>query len=110
MRVRVRRGVGVLSLFTTTVHTGALGPLVARSPAPWYSKYGETTAAWSLTALEDQQLAGLIMWMPAALVYTAGALGSIQRWRWSCCTPAVLTASKKAATCSAAILNAVARP
>ena len=80
VRVRVRRGIGVVSLFTTTVHTGALGALIALAPAPWYPKYGETTAAWGLTALEDQQLAGLIMWMPAALVYTAAALWLASGW------------------------------
>lgn len=80
VRVRVRRGIGVVSLFTTTVHTGALGALIALAPSPWYAKYGETSAAWGLTALEDQQLAGIIMWMPAALVYTAAALWLASGW------------------------------
>ncbi|MDQ4081177.1 MAG: cytochrome c oxidase assembly protein, partial [Gemmatimonadota bacterium] len=60
--------------------TGALGALIALAPVPWYPKYGETTATWGLTPLEDQQLAGLIMWMPAALVYTAAALWLASGW------------------------------
>jgi len=73
-RGRAARAAGVLALFTTAVHTGALGALIALSPTPWYARYGETSGAWGLTALEDQQLAGLIMWMPGTIAYVAGAL------------------------------------
>jgi putative membrane protein len=79
-RNRTARTAGVLALFTTAVHTGALGALIALSPAPWYPRYGETSGAWGLTALEDQQLAGLIMWMPATVAYAAGALWLVARW------------------------------
>ncbi len=79
-RGRAARALSVLALFTTAVHTGALGALIALSPTPWYPRYGETSGAWGLTALEDQQLAGLIMWMPATIAYVAGALWLASRW------------------------------
>jgi len=79
-RNKTARASGVLALFTTAVHTGALGALIALSPAPWYPRYGETSGGWGLTALEDQQLAGLIMWMPATIAYAAGALWLVARW------------------------------
>ena len=79
-RGRRARTAGVLALFTTAVHTGALGALIALSPTPWYPRYGETSGAWGLTALEDQQLAGLIMWMPATIAYAAGALWLAASW------------------------------
>lgn len=79
-RGRAARTVGVLALFTTAVHTGALGALIALSPTPWYPRYGETSGAWGLTPLEDQQLAGLIMWMPATIAYVAGALWLAAGW------------------------------
>jgi cytochrome c oxidase assembly factor CtaG len=36
--------------------------------------YGTDAAAWGLTPMEDQQLAGLIMWIPANLIYLIAAL------------------------------------
>ena len=79
-RGRRARTAGVLALFTTAVHTAALGALIALAPTPWYPRYGETSSAWGLTALEDQQLAGLIMWMPATIAYAAGALWLAASW------------------------------
>ncbi len=79
-RGRGARTAGVLSLFTTAVHTGALGALIALSPTPWYPRYGEASGAWGLTALEDQQLAGLIMWMPATIAYVVAALWLAAGW------------------------------
>jgi putative membrane protein len=67
------RVVAVFSLFTTTMHSTLLGALLTLSPTIWYASYA--AAAGGLSALEDQQLAGLIMWVPAGLVYTAMALG-----------------------------------
>ena len=39
-----------------------------------------TALEWGLTPLEDQQLAGLIMWVPAGLVYAAAALALAGIW------------------------------
>lgn len=75
---RSHRGMSVLSLFGTTVHSSLLGALIALSPVVWYSLYGHGTGdlgRFGLTALEDQQLAGLIMWVPGGLAYLGGALG-----------------------------------
>jgi putative membrane protein len=68
------RGVALLSLFTTMLHTGALGAVLTVSSSQWYSAYATTTAAWGLTPLEDQQLGGLIMWIPGGAVYLIAAL------------------------------------
>jgi cytochrome c oxidase assembly factor CtaG len=79
---RTHRGMSVLSLFGTTVHSSLLGALIALSPIVWYSSYGHDTGdleRFGLTALEDQQLAGLIMWVPGGLVYLAGALGLLYK-------------------------------
>jgi putative membrane protein len=72
-------GISVLSLFTTATHTSILGALLTLSPRVWYSGYDDT-ARWGLTALEDQQLGGLIMWVPATIVYVAAALGCMAQW------------------------------
>ena len=60
----------LVSLFSTMVYTGALGALLAFARAPWYAGFG----------LDDQQLAGLIMWVPAGLAYPAAALFIASRW------------------------------
>jgi hypothetical protein len=70
----------VLSLFTTSVHTSLLGALLAFSTTQWYPLYAAGTAQWGLTPLEDQQLAGLIMWVPAGLAYVVAALLITGSW------------------------------
>jgi putative membrane protein len=73
-------GAGVLYIFTTAIHTSILGALLTFAPSIWYSPYAATTAPWGLTPLEDQQLGGLIMWVPAGLVYVATGLALFARW------------------------------
>ena len=77
---RARHGPAVLYLFATSLYTGGLGALLALSPTPWYPAYGAAGAPWGYTPLEDQQLAGLIMWMPGAAAYLAAALGLTAAW------------------------------
>ena len=60
--------------FVTFMHTGLLGGLITMAPVPLYSVYAGRTAAWGLTALADQQLAGLFMWIPLGLPYAAAGL------------------------------------
>ena len=71
---------GVVSLFTTAMYTGILGALLTVSTRVWYPIYDATTGPWGLTPLEDQQLAGLIMWIPAGIAYAAAALGLLGSW------------------------------
>jgi putative membrane protein len=73
-------GTGVLYIFTTGIHTGILGALLTLSTRPWYLAYQYSTAAWGLTPLEDQQLGGIIMWVPASLVYLAAGLVLFGAW------------------------------
>jgi cytochrome c oxidase assembly factor CtaG len=73
-------GAGVLYIFTTAIHTSILGALLTFAPFTWYPPYASTTRAWGLSPLEDQQLGGLIMWVPAGLVYIATGLALFARW------------------------------
>jgi putative membrane protein len=59
--------------FFTLVHSGLLGALISLAPRPLYGWYG-VTELWALSALEDQQLAGLLMWVPMGGVYFATCL------------------------------------
>lgn len=73
-------GWSIVYLFTTSLHAMVLGVLMALAPRAWYPMYIARTERWGLTALEDQQLAGLIMWMPACMVYAVAAVALFARW------------------------------
>ncbi len=75
-----RAGAGVLYVFTTLLHTTLLGALLTFAARPWYPAYAATTGAHGLTALEDQQIGGLIMWVPAGLVYIGAGLALFAAW------------------------------
>jgi putative membrane protein len=76
-----RSGTGIVFLFATAVHTSLLGALLSFGGGVWYSAYSNAgTLPWGLTALEDQQLGGIIMWVPGSLAYVAGALFLMSRW------------------------------
>jgi putative membrane protein len=77
---RKEQGVALVSLFTTMVHTGALGALLTLARAPWYAHYVAIAPLFGLTALEDQQLGGVIMWVPAGAVYIVSGLALARRW------------------------------
>ncbi len=67
------------ALLAAMVQMGLLGALITFAPAPLYAPHLGTTAAFGLTPLEDQQIAGLIMWAPAAALYLFAALAVVGR-------------------------------
>lgn len=68
------------ALLAGMVQMGLLGALITFAPAPLYAAHLGTTAPWGFSPLEDQQLAGLIMWVPASLAYLVPALRRAGRW------------------------------
>jgi putative membrane protein len=80
---RVGYGAAVVYVFATAVHSGVLGALLTFSPQVWFPLYATTThamRAFGLTPLEDQQLAGLLMWVPAGVIFIAGGLYFFAAW------------------------------
>jgi putative membrane protein len=77
---RLGYGASVAYVFITSIHTGALGALLTFSPNVWYPIYQRTTSAWGLDAVEDQQLAGLIMWIPAGVILVVLGLALFAAW------------------------------
>jgi putative membrane protein len=73
-------GAAVLYMFTTALHSGLLGALLTFAGRVWYPIYTSTTAQWGLTPLQDQQLGGLIMWIPAGVVYIIAGLVLFAGW------------------------------
>lgn len=72
-RPRAREGQGIAMMVGTLMHSGALGALLMFAATPWYPAHDAGARAWGITAMDDQQLAGLIMWIPAGAVYVAAA-------------------------------------
>lgn len=68
------------ALLATMVQMGLLGALLTFTGAALYAPHYVATVAWGLSPLEDQQLAGLLMWAPGAGLYLAAALLLLSRW------------------------------
>jgi putative membrane protein len=77
---RVPNGLGVLLVFAMAMQSVFLSVLLTFARTPWYAGYAGTTAVWGLDPLADQQLAGVIMWIPAGAVYLLAALSLLVAW------------------------------
>ena len=73
-------GGGLVYIFTTILHTSVLGALLTFAPRPWYSSYVMTAPSVASYALEDQQIGGLIMWIPAGTLLLIVALVLLVKW------------------------------
>lgn len=72
--------VAVAGLLATMVQMGLLAALLTFAGVPIYAWHLVTTQPWGLSPLEDQQLAGLIMWVPGAGAYLGAALWFARGW------------------------------
>jgi len=77
---RMGYGVAVLYVFLTAIHSAALGALLATSSSVWYSDYARAAVDAHVDALADQQLAGLIMWIPAGVTFIVLGLALFAAW------------------------------
>ncbi|WP_407158627.1 cytochrome c oxidase assembly protein [Bradyrhizobium sp. STM 3557] len=73
-------GAAAWHVFITMLHTSVLGALMALAPRVLYGAQTAAAAHWGLTPLEDQQLAGVIMWVPAGTIYAGAALALLALW------------------------------
>jgi PQQ-dependent catabolism-associated beta-propeller protein len=77
---RANVGLAVGCLFFTAIVSGALGALMALSTSPWYVGYARLGLdAFGLDPVQDQQLAGLLMWVPGGLVHAAAGVALLAR-------------------------------
>ena len=73
-------GTRVFAIFTVMMVSGLLGALMTFASSAWYPDHVQSAALWGLTALEDQRLAGLLMWIPSGLVYVGFAAVILVLW------------------------------
>ncbi len=77
---RIGYGLSVLFVFATAVQSSILGALAAIAQRVWYPEQSEQAAAWGLTPLEDQQLAGIIMWVPSGAIFVVVGVALFAAW------------------------------
>jgi cytochrome c oxidase assembly factor CtaG len=66
---RMSYGAGILYLFPAKITGFVVGAALSMAQTPWYQTYINAPRLWGLSALGDQQLAGLIMWIFGGLLY-----------------------------------------
>jgi len=75
---------GIVYLFTACISCSLLGLLITFAPLnTWHHYFGmhmPSENPWNISPAEDQQAAGLIMWVPCCFVYLSGCLLLLYRW------------------------------
>ncbi len=79
-RRRLGLGAAVLFVLAASVQGSVVASLIAFAPEPLYGVYEASAAALGVSALQDQQLAGMIMRTPGAIVYAFTAVALFVRW------------------------------
>ena len=77
---RMAYGAAVFYVFLTAIHSSLLGAIMTIAPSIWYRSYAETATTWKVDALVDQQLAGLLMWIPSGVVFIVFGLALFAAW------------------------------
>ena len=78
---RAGYGLSAACLFATSLIGGALGALMTFSQSPWYAPYAAMgMSGIGLDPVADQQLAGLLMWIPGGLAHAVAALLLCYKW------------------------------
>lgn len=75
-----RQGLAILIVFASVMQSGLLGAILTFSRTPLYEMHEGYTQMWGLTLLEDQQIAGLLMWVPMGMTFTLVALLLFRSW------------------------------
>jgi putative membrane protein len=79
-RRRMSHGAGIVYVFAGALQSGALGALLAFAASPIYPLYAHRTAALGGSPVADQQLAGLLMWVPSFVVHLVAAGALFVQW------------------------------
>ena len=74
-------GTRIIMLWAVMLPQIAIGAYVALSNSILYSIYSVCGRAWPIAPLTDQNLGGLITWIPAAMMSVVAALVVLRRWR-----------------------------
>lgn len=67
-------------LFLSMLACTSLAALITLSPRRLYHFYGENPWAWGMSPMLDQQIGGLLMWLPTDMLFMASALVFLYGW------------------------------
>ena len=73
-------GMRILSVFAMALQGSMLGAVITFASRPLYISHQAVTPALRLDPLTDQQIAGLIMWVPPGVLYTGVAAYLFVHW------------------------------
>ena len=79
-RRTVSYGIGIAILIANAAQHTALGLFLTFSTTPWYPGHAQAAVRWGLTPLDDQHLAGVVMWIPADIIALVGAGALLLAW------------------------------
>jgi putative membrane protein len=77
---RVGYGVSVLFVFATALHQSVLGALLTLGQVVWYPLAADRARGAGIDPLQDQQLAGLLMWVPSGVLFALLGLALFSAW------------------------------
>jgi cytochrome c oxidase assembly factor CtaG len=77
---RVGYGLSVLFVFATALHTSVLGALLSLGQTLWYPESAGRSRVLGIEPLDDQQLAGLLMWVPSGVIFALLGLALFSAW------------------------------
>jgi putative membrane protein len=78
---RLSPGLGMLYLFLVAIPMQVIGALITFADQVLYPWYAAAPRTWGLSPIDDQQLGGLLMWIPGNL-WMFGAIG-VLFFRWA---------------------------
>jgi putative membrane protein len=70
---RVHHGVRMAMSWSAVLPMVALGALFTFPGSLWYPWYAAQPRLWGLSAIDDQHIGGLIMWLPGSMMHVIGA-------------------------------------
>ncbi|HEU4324831.1 MAG TPA: cytochrome c oxidase assembly protein [Roseiflexaceae bacterium] len=73
-------GMQILYLFLQSIPPTILGAVITFAEGVIYPTYASAPRVWDVTALDDQRIAGLLMWIPGSLVYFGVLTVIFFRW------------------------------
>ncbi len=76
----MREPVRILYTFLQMPQNSFLGLAIVSATAPLYHHYATLGRDWGPSVLDDQQMAGALMWVVGDLVFLAAILGIVVGW------------------------------
>ena len=80
VRHRLSRAGALGYLITQMPQSSFLGVAIMWAPAPLYAHYATLARSWGPTPLEDQQLAGAIMWLGGDALFLVAIFAVLAAW------------------------------